>query len=63
MDKVWKKPLLLQEQGFCMNTLVKDSNMTVSCLMCCLQVVQSDSEEVDGFEGAGQRVQLRRHRC
>ncbi len=46
-----------------MNTLIKDTNMTASCLMCCLQVVQSDSEEADGFEGAGPRVHLCRHRC
>lgn len=28
-----------------------------------LQVVQSDSEEADGSEGAGQRAELCRHRC
>lgn len=31
--------------------------------LCCPQVVQSDSEEADGFEGAGRRAELRRHRC
>lgn len=31
--------------------------------MCLLQVVQSDSEEADGFEGVGQRAELRRHCC
>lgn len=39
--------------------------LTVKLLpVCCaLQALHSDREEAEGSEGAGQRAQLRHHRC